>query len=725
MASTSAAIQVIDFVRSLAMAWKNLAAYPRSHPAVAASLDSADRRLAELRGPAGDVTFGIGSDSLVYGSLTLDSAVAQKFAFALYARGVAVCRFGSETTREELDAFLRILATSTPGHEARPIWEEITAAGVVNINLQPVNYEAVQLTDELPDEPPGTESVWDEILRALLEGRRFAAGSEATSEAAGIDDLSRMLTEYVDAVEGPPLTLDDDATFGVRVIPRDERLSSICSFIEMTFGERIRNAPLRGLQHSLEQAAQLLRTLAAPIRTVVLAGIVRALAGHDVTVDTLREFAAALPNDDVLDALRYLSSVGSLSPHASSLLRSLTLAAPSAPSAATRATPAAVADLARLFGDDDADRFNPPEHRDLLASVAVTIPDISPEASKAVEELGARKDTVAGAIVERQLVTVLFDLLDDPTGGRPFAAALKKLEVLFRQHVERGDYEEASALLDRLNETASRGSEELRRAVTAHLGSAAGIPALVESLHASDPEKLPALQRIVLAFGAPALQQLLEALAEEGNLSRRRRLFDFIASLGPGIGPIASQFLTDARWYVVRNIIALLRVIEDRQSLPEVRKLGAHPDLRVRLEAIKSLLALDGNVPMNLLDDLFANADPKLAQGAVALVGSYKMKEGIDPLLRILEPTDYLGGARMIRIKAIRALGEIGDPRALRPLDRFFRKSWLPWPAREERLAAWESLASYPPQARKPFLEIGRKSRDANVRAICARLSKE
>ncbi|HSN69438.1 MAG TPA: HEAT repeat domain-containing protein, partial [Thermoanaerobaculia bacterium] len=406
-------------------------------------------------------------------------------------------------------------------------------------------------------------------------------------------------------------------------------------------------------------------------------------------------------------------------------LRSLTLASPSAPPAGTAVAPGAVADLVRLFGDDDADRFNPPEHRDLLAAVAVTIPEINPEASKAVEELGSRKDTVAGAIVERQLVTVLFDLLEDPAPGRPIEATLKRLEVVFRQHVERGDYDEASALLERLNEAASRGSDQLKRAVAAHLGSGAGIPALVESLHSSDPEKLPALHRIVMAFGAPALQQLLEALAEEGNLSRRRRLFDFIASLGPSIGPVASHYLTDSRWYVVRNIVALLRVIEDRQSLPEVRKLGAHPDLRVRLEAIKSLLALDGSVPRNLLDDLFANADPKLAQGAVALVGSYKMKEGIDPLLRILQENDYLGGARTIRIKALRALGEIGDPRALPPLERFFRRSWLPWPAREERLAAWESLASYPPQARKPFLEIGLKSRDGNVRAICAKLTKE
>ncbi len=172
-------------------------------------------------------------------------------------------------------------------------------------------------------------------------------------------------------------------------------------------------------------------------------------------------------------------------------------------------------------------------------------------------------------------------------------------------------------------------------------------------------------------------------------------------------------------------MITLLRVIEDRTSLPEVRKLATHPDLRVRMEAIKCLFALEGNVPEGLLEGLLADPDPKRAQSAVALVGTYRMKEGVEPLLRILKGNDFLDRARAIRLQALRALGEIGDPRALSALGRFFGWSWLPWPSREERLAAWESLSHYPPQARRHLVEKGLKSRDRGVRAICARLGKE
>src|SRR5687768_4453351 len=76
-------LQVAEFVRALAVAWKNLTAYPPGHPALAVSLQGAHRRLMELRGPAGEVVFGIASDGLIYGSEKIESPHVQKFAQAL------------------------------------------------------------------------------------------------------------------------------------------------------------------------------------------------------------------------------------------------------------------------------------------------------------------------------------------------------------------------------------------------------------------------------------------------------------------------------------------------------------------------------------------------------------------------------------------------------------------------------------------------------------------
>src|SRR5204862_3485045 len=191
------------------------------------------------------------------------------------------------------------------------------------------------------------------------------------------------------------------------------------------------------------------------------------------------------------------------------------------------------------------------------------------------------------------------------------------------------------------------------------------IRSLVERMHEARPEMAAVIQKLIERMGLAASHMLLMALADEDNLGRRRRLFDFAVSLGPAIVLAARRFLGDDRWFVVRNVIILLRSVDDRTSLPDIRRCAQHPDLRVRMEAIKSLFALDPTVPIDILDDAIHAADPKLAETAIALAGSYGIKEAVAPLLRVISGNDWLGTRRGLRIRAIKALGELGVPAAL------------------------------------------------------------
>jgi HEAT repeat protein len=183
------------------------------------------------------------------------------------------------------------------------------------------------------------------------------------------------------------------------------------------------------------------------------------------------------------------------------------------------------------------------------------------------------------------------------------------------------------------------------------------------------------------------------------------------------------RYLSDPRWFVVRYMIVLLRAVNDRTALGDVRRLAHHGDLRVRLEAIKTLLALEPSVPRALLESVINDRDPKMAETAVTLVGNYGIKEAVGPLVEILKRTDILGTRRPVRLRAIKALGELAVPSALSSLERFFKDPFLPWPVKDERRAAFETLAAYPVEVRAPFVELGLRSRDPQIREICRRLS--
>jgi len=139
----------------------------------------------------------------------------------------------------------------------------------------------------------------------------------------------------------------------------------------------------------------------------------------------------------------------------------------------------------------------------------------------------------------------------------------------------------------------------------------------------------------------------------------------------------------------------------------------------VRLEAIKYLLAFDPEVPRDLLARAIHDPDPKVAEAAVTLAGNYGIKEAVDPLLELVADWDILGRRRSIRLKALKALGELGDPAALPRLDRFFRNWLIALVSLDERRAAFRALSAYPEEARTAVVERGLRSHDEEIRRIC------
>ncbi len=721
----------LDFIRTLAVAWKNLSAYPPGHPALGGAVESAHRALNDLRGPGGEVIFGIASDGILYGDEKIDSTQAQKFAQSLYGRGVAVVRFAGETTVSELETFLRLL-TGAPTDSDRPVWDELTTLGVVNINLKPVDYSGVQLTDEVVESKPAKEqtSLWDDILRALVEGRELTpkARQLLSRDVRSVDELSAMILRYIDTADEPDTAeFDPDATFGVRLmarIPVSDSADAMIGRVAEAVGAHIGSSAGTKRQLAVQQVIQLLRSMPDPLRGSIIRSVLRPLATDETAGSLLREVTATLQHDEVIEALRYLATAGKLSAHAIALIESL--ASLDKGSTAPQPAPASViGELVELFGEDDIDRFNPPDHKSLLLDVSIRTPNVNRTVSKTIEALGTRVETIAAEAVDRQLADSIVELLSKFAPSRDVRGLLLRAELVLKSQIGNGHFTDAIDLIERLRDIAMPARNiALRDAIgetLANIASPETISTLVESLTNAPKEKVAAVHRLVEALGSAATRNLVLALTEENNRSKRRRLLNLIGSLGGRIVPEAVPLLKDERWYVVRNMLVLLRSVNDRTSLSQVRELAHHPDLRVRMEAIKTLLAFDTTVPQTLLEQ--AINDPKLGETAIALVGSYGIREAVAPLLHVLAGRDVFRTRKSLRLLAIKALGELADPSALPHLRQFFSNSILPWPARDERRAAYESLAGYPAEARAPLVERGLTSRDEAIRNICRRLS--
>jgi HEAT repeat protein len=115
------------------------------------------------------------------------------------------------------------------------------------------------------------------------------------------------------------------------------------------------------------------------------------------------------------------------------------------------------------------------------------------------------------------------------------------------------------------DETVPASTRDALRGQLEQLASAETLSVLAASLGATPG---PSAVQLVRLLGPSAIRSLLQVLVQEKVRVRRRRILDLLSALGSDVVPEATRWLMDPNWYVVRNIIALLRTVGDRSSLP-------------------------------------------------------------------------------------------------------------------------------------------------------------
>ena len=728
---------LLEAVAFLVTAWKNLFAYPPGHPVRAAALDSAHVRLTAFMAAWGRLVLGVARDGLLYGEKKIESVNVGAFAEALYRRNAALVYIEEDVAPRDLECLLRLLADAPGGPERAPIGEELRAAGVDRVTITSIDYTRFVMTDRLTvTEPRPTGSLWDSLIGALLTGKHLTPDGTAplrgeTYSAAGLADL---LTRS----GGLGGSGGSGGAGGAVGAQREGGGSAVMRTLAGAIADHLTRVRGREKDVLLHQVAELLRALPAGVREPLLASALRTLDAEEQSPERLASLVASLEPDEVLQSLRRLNTEGiRLSPHALRMIQTLAAASEELASRGRFASVSAdIAEVSALFADEDVDRFNSEDHRALLAQVAaVDLMIVSAPVAADQGVIEAETESLTKAAVEASLVATLLDLAAAcPEPALP--GVVGRLGELFRQFVASGRFEVALGILRGVralgqDERLTPAQREARAAILGDLARSMSFSSLLAEAGAPDRLTLSEIQGLVAELGPGAARPVLEALAAETDRARRFQLFDFAVSLGSAVVPEATRLLFDKRWFVVRNMILLLRKVGDRSALREIQRCAEDFDPRVGLEAVMMLLAIDSKVSRGLLAKMINNPDPKIAEAAVALTGQHGVVEAIDPLVAMLLRWDPLGSRLSLRLQALRALKTlkastaVADPEVLARLDRYFRHWRVPVVRLEERRAAFRLLESYPADQRAPYVRRGQRSKDPVIRAICDRLARQ
>ena len=681
------------FFRELAVAGRALSSYPPGHPAAVGGLARACGALTSLLAQTGPVELAATRDALLWNDRRFTSSTAAHLAKLLRRRRAAGLLLEPQVKTEELEAFLRALARSAG--QAGSLSAELQAAGLVRVRVRDLDFSSVALVEGEEDvSAPEAGGFATRVVRKLLAG-----GGLAPEQAAAWARSGRSAADLLQLLFDSGGTGSASAAFGPTALGAALRAAAE-DFCESPDAE------------GAAAIAELCPRLRGEGRERLVQELGAALAHHSAAGEPLAHLAAVLSPKTTAEIRQALG-------------RTAAQGGATAGQPAARMSPRQLTSLRQVFATDDVDTL-----RDVEATAEgltallelpedrtdVALPPAAEEAARALTDPSLERDAVEPLLELAERAEVPPEVLPQ---------ILHRVEMGYLRLVSSGRMRQAVTLVESVRWGAIGDGAmpaAFRRSVE-WLSGRQSVQALVAALAQASEEALGCVPELVEQLEPTAVRHFLDLLALTDDRHLRFRLLDLMAKLGPIVARDAAAMLADPRWYVVRNMLLILRRVGDSKSVPAVRRCAEHPDLRVRLEAIHNLFAFDRDGSRELLRQALNHSDPREAEAAIVLAGKYGIAEAVEPIVVQLSAWDPFGKRRAVRLKAIRALAAIGDPVALDGLGRFRARFQLFPPAREERRELYRTLSSYPKEARRSWIESGLRSRDGEIRRICAALA--
>lgn len=119
-----------------------------------------------------------------------------------------------------------------------------------------------------------------------------------------------------------------------------------------------------------------------------------------------------------------------------------------------------------------------------------------------------------------------------------------------------------------------------------------------------------------------SIQPFMKILGELENIHARKIVIEALVHQGSKDILALAKGLNDSRWYVVRNIIYILRKIGDKRAVDYLLKTAKHGDIRVKKEVIRAFGELGGANVLIALRDCLNDPDIQVRSAALKALGS-------------------------------------------------------------------------------------------------------
>jgi hypothetical protein len=683
------------FIVRLSAAAKSLRLYPENSELPRRSAAEVVEALREALHGEPSLILGVSREGLVYdGTVAFPKSESFRgFAQEFYKRNLSDVRFDSATTADDIIRFLSLAVKSAEevaslgGFEAA-LWQlavsnvAVTEAAtrVVDANLpgslpatasQPVageSEEESKSVEEILREEGAAQTRDRRVLMRVLRDRRAVAAylrgsrqqdGNGTGGPGGAGSTVKDLAERIAtlaATTRDELPSEQAAVLGVIA-------EAIIDLQPSERGELYETSLLEEARRD-EAIAQIINDLGVDeVVNSILAEIdetPEALGGLSRAVRNLALINVSSPKEEVLDlAVEKMRAKGLTEQFVSEFME-------------------AVAPTHLTGADQQSSReFKPVE-------TVLRLVDMTPDSSNvfvyddAVEPL--RNESIRGT-TDGDVLAVLVTVARLETRDEEFSQVMGMLDESVGYLVDAEEADVAADVAEALNAAAS--DPGVTKEHRDRFGSTVQMIAKPDSIrkvtsalrrYKPDSPEYIACRRLIGVLGATMIDSLLEVLAEESDMAARKALVELISTNARGYIPELGARLGDRRWFLVRNVVAILGSTKSPEALNYLQRTLRHPDARVRRETIRGLAAIRVPSADTMLLSGLTDDDPQNVQMAARFLGSFGCRAAVPALLEAARGEGRGSRVPATRVQAIEALARINDPDSRPLLEDLARK---------------------------------------------------
>ncbi|HMK61371.1 MAG TPA: HEAT repeat domain-containing protein [Dissulfurispiraceae bacterium] len=265
-------------------------------------------------------------------------------------------------------------------------------------------------------------------------------------------------------------------------------------------------------------------------------------------------------------------------------------------------------------------------YNDALVSDEIVMPSVGELTSEERSLIIAEMDRDP-AEKSDQIITILLTLLLESHGSAEAEKIAKSIEEVILFSLKRNQLSPALIILRWIQQTKldRQDRAEIREQLDHMLSfcrSSKVMEILGRMLDTSRDINEEHVQEFANCLGGESADAFIALLEHLQSIHARRIVNNILIMLGKENLKALSDRLKDPTWYVVRNMVYVLRNIGNSALLEDILSVARHEHPRVRLEVVKALNDFKSVRALEALKDYFDDIDATVRLSAIAVIGN-------------------------------------------------------------------------------------------------------